>query len=264
MVYAGGMDGEIGTDAEAKRLVAAALAGQLTDEEAEVLAGLGHGLLSLVLLAASKRIAEMICQGLSLSTTACRFVTVRFGNVLGSNGSVFPIFRDQIRKGGPVTVTHPQMQRYFMTIPEATQLVLQAATRGESGEVFVLDMGQPVKIVDLARDMIRLSGLVPDTDIEIVFTGIRPGEKLFEELSQDEESISKTDHDKIYIGKVSHLELDLLEREVPTFLSLIDKGTASEVKTQLKHLVPEYSFVPPHISDQESEQEQKIITFSRP
>jgi len=128
----------------------------------------------------------------------------------------------------------------------------------------VLDMGEPVKIIDLARDMIRLSGLSPDEDIEIVFTGIRPGEKLVEELSQDEESISKTDHEKIYIGNVSRLELDLLEREVPTLMALIDGGTPQEIKTHLKHLVPEYVFVPPASEAQEDPNREKIITFTRP
>jgi FlaA1/EpsC-like NDP-sugar epimerase len=211
----------------------------------------------------TKRLAELYVQGMARKHEGTQFIAVRFGNVLGSNGSVIPIFREQIRKGGPVTVTHPEMQRYFMTIPEATQLVLQAATRGASGQVFVLDMGVPVKILDLARDLIRLSGLRPGEDVEIVFTGIRPGEKLFEELSQDEESISKTDHEKIYIGNVSRLELDLLEREVPTFLSLIDGGTPEAIKTQLKHLVPEYVYIPPLAEAGPDHVEEKIITLTR-
>src|SRR4029078_955868 len=128
-----------------------------------------------------------------------RFVTVRFGNVLGSAGSVIPIFKQQISRGGPVTVTHREMRRYFMTIPEASQLVLQAGAMGQGGEIFILDMGDPVKIVDLARDLITLSGLRPDDDVEIKFTGIRPGEKLFEELSTASEHADKTRHPKVFI-----------------------------------------------------------------
>jgi FlaA1/EpsC-like NDP-sugar epimerase len=161
-------------------------------------------------MGASKRIAELVVQSRNALYNT-RFVVVRFGNVLGSAGSVIPIFRDQIKNGGPVTVTHPDMVRYFMTIPEAAQLVLQAGAMGEGGEIFVLDMGEPVKIVDLAYDMIRLSGLKPNEDIEVVFAGVRPGEKLFEELQLEDESIEKTRHPKIYIGKISGLPLDRVE-----------------------------------------------------
>jgi FlaA1/EpsC-like NDP-sugar epimerase len=143
-----------------------------------------------------KRLAEQYVEARAESS-ACRFVTVRFGNVLDSAGSVMPIFREQIARGGPVTVTHPDMVRYFMTIPEAAQLVLQAGAMGRGGEVFVLDMGEPVRIVDLARNMIRLSGLRVGEDVEIHFTGLRPGEKLFEELYGDGEKRRPTLHPKI-------------------------------------------------------------------
>jgi len=145
----------------------------------------------------TKRIAELVVR--SLQPVDARYVSVRFGNVLGSNGSVVPIFKAQIAAGGPVTVTHPDMSRYFMTIPEACQLVLQASTMGRGGEIFVLDMGNPVKIVELARNLILLSGLRPDEDIKIEFTGMRPGEKLTEELSVLEEGLVDTHHSKIHV-----------------------------------------------------------------
>ncbi|MEZ4238646.1 MAG: nucleoside-diphosphate sugar epimerase/dehydratase [Myxococcota bacterium] len=148
----------------------------------------------------TKRVAELVVQG-QAERGQTTFVTVRFGNVLGSNGSVIPRFREQIARGGPVTVTHPEMVRYFMTIPEASQLVLQAGAMGRSGEIYILDMGEPVRIVSLAEDLIRLSGLKPHKDIEIVYSGIRPGEKLFEEISVDGEGAAKTRHPKIYIGR---------------------------------------------------------------
>jgi len=145
----------------------------------------------------TKGLAERYTQSLSQHSKT-RFVAVRFGNVLGSVGSVVPIFQEQIRKGGPITVTHPEMRRFFMTIPEASQLVLQAAAMGKNGEIFILDMGEPVRIVDLARDLIRLSGLQPD-DMDIVYTGMRPGEKQFEELYSNGEKRARSEHPKIWV-----------------------------------------------------------------
>ncbi len=149
-------------------------------------------------MGATKRLAELIVQQAALQTGRS-FVVVRFGNVLGSRGSVVPFFQKQIASGGPVTVTHPEVRRYFMTIPEAVQLVLQAAALGRGGEIFVLDMGQPVRIADLARDLIRLSGLEPDRDIQIQFTGLRPGEKLYEEMFSPCEEHTRTEHEKIFV-----------------------------------------------------------------
>ncbi|HHY76278.1 MAG TPA: polysaccharide biosynthesis protein [Firmicutes bacterium] len=159
----------------------------------------------------SKRVAEMLVQSMNARSKKTQFVSVRFGNVLGSSGSVIPVFREQIARGGPVTVTHPDMRRYFMTIREAVLLVLQAGTMGHGGEVFVLDMGEPVKIVDLAEQMIRLSGRTPYTDIPIVFTGVRPGEKLFEELLTAEEGTTATHHTQIFIAKQKPLPLEWFE-----------------------------------------------------
>ena len=189
----------------------------------------------------TKRLAELYVQAMALHSQT-QFIAVRFGNVLGSNGSVVPIFKEQIRRGGPVTVTHPEMTRYFMTIPEATQLVLQAASTGESGQVFVLDMGEPVRIVDLARDLISLSGLRPGDDVEIVFTGVRPGEKLFEELSLGDEGIRKTAHEKIFIGNVAQLPLERLEEAAAGFVAIADQADPDGIRARLKGLVPEYGF----------------------
>ncbi|MBK9770712.1 MAG: polysaccharide biosynthesis protein [Candidatus Obscuribacter sp.] len=154
-------------------------------------------------MGASKRVAEIIIQNLAASTSATKYVAVRFGNVLASRGSVIPLWRQQIASGGPVTVTHPDVTRYFMLIPEAVQLILQAGAFGSGGEVFVLDMGKPVKILDLANDLIKFSGLTPGVDIKIEFTGLRPGEKLFEELLTEAEGLSRTASEKIFVGKAS-------------------------------------------------------------
>lgn len=190
------------------------------------------------IMGATKRVAELYLQALSRRSKT-RYVAVRFGNVLGSTGSVIPIFKEQIERGGPVTVTHPDMVRYFMTIPEASQLVLQAGAMGEGGEIFVLDMGTPVKIVDLARDLIRLSGLVPNEDIAIEFVGVRPGEKLFEELGFDGEKMDRTRHNKIFVGKlVSPLE-DTIVEGISRLRRLCEDGDPAVVRSALRELVPE-------------------------
>ena len=168
-------------------------------------------------------------------------MTVRFGNVLGSNGSVIPLFQEQIAKGGPLTVTQSEMKRYFMTIPEASQLVLQAATMGLGGEIFVLDMGEPVKIVDLGRDLIVLSGLRPDEDVEIKFSGMRPGEKLFEELSVAEEHADKTRHPKIFVGKQRPAAWDALVRQFQILHQLTDGSNEAELRSKLHEIVPEFA-----------------------
>lgn len=172
-------------------------------------------------MGASKRVAELVVSAMNMLTKDTSFVAVRFGNVLGSRGSVVPLFKRQIERGGPLTVTHPDMRRYFMTIGEAVSLVLQAAAMGEGGEIFVLDMGEPVKILDLAEQMIRLSGRVPYTDIDIVFTGMRPGEKLFEEILTSEEGTTATWHKQIYIARQKPISLPELEKHLARLESLV-------------------------------------------
>lgn len=189
-------------------------------------------------MGASKRIAELTIQDLNRHF-ATRFVAVRFGNVIGSAGSVIPIFREQIRKGGPVTVTHPEMVRYFMTIPEAAQLVLQAATIGDGGEIFILDMGEHVRILDVAKDIIALSGLKPFEDIPIIFTGIRPGEKLFEELKITEENMRRTRHPKIFIGKIASYSEEKMREALKQLELLADAGQELELRKLLAELLPE-------------------------
>jgi FlaA1/EpsC-like NDP-sugar epimerase len=166
---------------------------------------------------------------------------MRFGNVLGSNGSVIPLFKKQIAAGGPVTVTHPEMQRYFMTIPEASQLVLQASTMGQGGEIFVLDMGEPVKIVDLARNLILLSGLRPDEDIRIEFTGIRPGEKLYEELRTFDESSIPTRHEKIKMFTGSSLAYNEMKQPIEILQQICAARDVAQLILRLKGMVPEYN-----------------------
>jgi FlaA1/EpsC-like NDP-sugar epimerase len=191
----------------------------------------------------TKRVAELIVSSLPTPAegAATKCVSVRFGNVLGSNGSVVPLFRQQIAAGGPVTVTHPEMRRYFMTIREAVQLVLQASTMGKGSEVFVLDMGEPVAIVSLARNMIRLSGHQPDVDIEIRFTGLRPGEKLFEELALEGESHLPTYHQKIKIFCGARKEAAPMEMWITDLERLVADGAEAAIVARLKSLVPEYN-----------------------
>jgi FlaA1/EpsC-like NDP-sugar epimerase len=191
------------------------------------------------IMGSTKRVAEMYIQDLN-RTSQTHFVTVRFGNVLGSNGSVVPVFKQQIADGGPVTVTHPEMRRYFMTIPEASQLVLQAATMGKGGEIFVLDMGEPVKIVDLAKELITLSGFRPGEDIEIKFTGTRPGEKLFEELSIKGEDMMATNNPKIAVWKNIVMDRDQLRGKIAELLEVADSLDKNLIITKIKQLVPEY------------------------
>ena len=190
------------------------------------------------IMGATKRVAEMIIQAMDAHSKT-EFVAVRFGNVLGSNGSVIPLFKKQIEEGGPVTVTHPEVNRYFMTIPEAVQLVIQAGAMAKGGEIFVLDMGEPVKIVDLARDLIRLSGFEPDVDIKIEFTGLRPGEKLYEELLMAEEGLTATKHEKIFIGKPLFSDLDTLRKELDNLKHIL-MGSDEGLVEYIARLVPTY------------------------
>lgn len=190
-------------------------------------------------MGATKRVCEMLCQAYNKEGKT-KFISVRFGNVLNSRGSVIPIFKDQIKKGGPVQVTHQDMQRYFMLIHEACLLVMQAGAIGKGGEVFVLDMGKPVKIVDLAREMIRLSGFVPDKDIAIVFTGLRPGEKLFEEILTAEEGTLASQHQKIFTAKLSDVDALAIEKSIDTLENLIYKGGRSAIIAALKNITPYY------------------------
>ncbi|HOW69344.1 MAG TPA: nucleoside-diphosphate sugar epimerase/dehydratase [Phycisphaerae bacterium] len=190
----------------------------------------------------TKRVAEMYVQQLSAATGGkTEFVTVRFGNVLGSSGSVVPIFKEQIARGGPVTITHRDMVRYFMTIPEASQLVLQAGAMGKGGEIFLLDMGEPVRILQLAETLITLSGLRPKDDIEIVETGMRPGEKLFEELSITGEDVSRTAHPKIGIIKKRPEDFNRVCQRIQLLVNIADTATPEEIRHELQATVPEYT-----------------------
>jgi len=191
------------------------------------------------IMGASKRIAEIYTQSLN-KNSGTKFITTRFGNVLGSNGSVIPRFRQQIEKGGPVTITDPEITRYFMTIPEACQLVLEAGAMGKGGEIFIFDMGKSVKIIDLAKKMIQLSGLTLDKDIKIIFTGLRPGEKLYEELLNNSENTMATHHPQIMIAKVREYDHETVSKEIHLLLELFGKQDNKNIVLKMKAIVPEY------------------------
>jgi FlaA1/EpsC-like NDP-sugar epimerase len=196
-------------------------------------------------MGASKRIAEIYVQSLNnflieTGSSNTRFITTRFGNVLGSSGSVIPKFRKQIEEGGPVTVTHPDITRYFMTIPEACQLVLEAGNMGKGGEIYIFDMGKSVKIIDLARKMIKLSGLIIGQDIQIVFTGLRPGEKIKEELLADQENTLPTYHPKIMVGRVRTYDFLQAAKEIDDLLESYIHQNDELVVSKMKLIVPEF------------------------
>lgn len=190
-------------------------------------------------MGASKRIAEIYIQSLGKQTNT-KFITTRFGNVLGSNGSVIPRFKKQIESGGPITITHPDITRYFMTIPEASQLVIEAACMGNGGEIFVFDMGKSVKIIDLARKMISLSGLREGKDIKIEFTGLRPGEKLYEELLADSENALPTHHNQILIGKVREYNYNDIKNIIDELIQSFKSQNNQNIVQRMKELVPEF------------------------
>lgn len=191
-------------------------------------------------MGASKRIAEIYVQSLGNYAQTCKFITTRFGNVLGSNGSVIPILKKQIEQGGPITITHPEVTRFFMTIPEACQLVLQAGSIGNGGEIYIFDMGKSVKIYDLAKNMISLSGLELGKDIQIVFTGLRPGEKLYEELLTNEENTTVTQYDRIKIAKVTAYNFENIKNQIDDLINSIEKDDDMALVRKMKALVPEY------------------------
>ena len=197
------------------------------------------------IMGASKRIAEIYVQSLfrklhKTNASCTKFITTRFGNVLGSNGSVIPFFRKQIAAGGPLTVTHPDIIRYFMTIPEACCLVMEASTLGEGGEIYVFDMGKPVKILDLARNMIRLAGYIPEKDIQIVFTGLRPGEKLYEELLNQKEITMPTSNQKIMVARVREFEFDEVSQSIDQLIETSRMAKPFTTVKLMKQIVPEY------------------------
>jgi FlaA1/EpsC-like NDP-sugar epimerase len=190
------------------------------------------------IMGATKRVAEMYCQNMNARSNT-RFITVRFGNVLNSNGSVVPLFQEQIEKGGPVTVTHPEISRYFMTIAEASQLIMQAAVLGSGGEIYVLDMGEPVKITYLAEQLIRLAGQEPGRDIQIIYTGLRPGEKLFEELFHELEPYDMTTHEKIFLAHPRQADWDELRSELRNIELAVRRYDTKSLQRIMLRLVPE-------------------------
>ena len=190
-------------------------------------------------MGASKRTAEMYCQALQQNHQT-KFIVTRFGNVLGSNGSVIPLFKKQIQKGGPITVTHPKVTRFFMTIQEACQLVLEASSMGKGGEIFVFDMGKSLKIIDLAKKMIQLAGLEIGKDIKIEIIGLRPGEKMYEETLSNSEETSKTHHPKIQIGKVAEVNLDELNKSINNLIEFTKDQDNDNIIKQMKEIIPEY------------------------
>jgi FlaA1/EpsC-like NDP-sugar epimerase len=197
----------------------------------------------------SKRIAELLIQNLPFTT---RYTAVRFGNVLGSQGSVVPLLKEQIAKGGPLTITHPEMRRYFMTIPEAVELVIQASSMGKENEVLMLDMGEPVKIVDLARDLVTLSGLRLDTDIKIQFTGVRPGEKLHEELYLEAETADRTTHPKILVARHGRFDAPRFAASINELRQLVETGDAEGIRRLLGEIVPEFRGASPPVGQRRS------------
>ena len=190
-------------------------------------------------MGATKRVAEIYCQNLN-SRVNTQFITVRFGNVLDSVGSVVPLFKKQLKHGGPLTVTHPDMERYFMTISEACQLILQAMATGSGGEIFVLDMGAPVKINYLAYQMIKLAGKEPGADIQIQYTGLRPGEKLFEELFHISEELIETTHEKLFKARFRQMDWEQLSEAMVLFKTACASSQNNELKRMIKDLVPEF------------------------
>jgi FlaA1/EpsC-like NDP-sugar epimerase len=211
----------------------------------------------------TKRVAEIYCQNLS-SRSSTHFITVRFGNVLGSAGSVIPLFQKQIAQGGPVTVTHPEITRYFMTIPEAAQLILQAGTMGKGGEIFVLDMGEPVKIAYLAEQLIRLSGKKPGEDIEIVYTGLRPGEKLYEELFHESEKLAGTTHPKILLANSRSMDFAQLEHVLDRLAATCEKNDVRQIYGFLTELVPEHQSRLAHDAAIGSNQASVVVPIKKP
>jgi len=196
------------------------------------------------IMGATKRLAEKVIQSVDMRESNTEFTAVRFGNVIGSSGSVIPIFRDQINRGGPVTITHPEMSRYFMSITEASQLILQAGSmESKFGQIYLLDMGKPVRIKDMANDLIRLSGLEPEKDIPIIYTGLRPGEKLYEELVSKEEKAQSTDHKKIMVlnNGTNNMPWDIMKREIQSLVDISLKFDTDQIKRKLQQMIPDYT-----------------------